>query len=190
MGENAVVVTTHVNRRALTFESTTTTTMKSGKPILLLLLGLCFQSLAEEKIQGIVKQVIDGNTILIETPVKDTYKVYLHGIDSPEPGQRFAEQSTELLQKLLLGRNVTILLHGRDRHGNRIGAIYLDGAGDPRHEMVRSGMAWPAEKHNDPQLEALMQEARQKNIGIWQEENPTPPWTFRRQQTMAEAKSS
>jgi endonuclease YncB( thermonuclease family) len=164
--------------------------MKSGRPILLLLLAVSITAWAEDKIQGTVKEVIDGNTIRIETKSNESYHIYLHGIDSPEPGQRYAEQSTQLLQKLLLNKTVTIVLHGRDRHGNRIGAIYLDGAADPRHEMVRSGMAWPAEKHNDPQLEALVEEARQKNLGIWGDENPVPPWTYRRQQTMLEAKSS
>lgn len=164
--------------------------MKLGKPILALLLFTTLTASAEDKIQGLVKEVIDGNTIRIETKSNESYKVYLHGIDSPEPGQRYAEQSLKLLQRLLLEKSVTIVLHGRDRHGNRIGTIYLDGAADPRHEMVRAGMAWPAEKQNDPQLEALAEEARQKNLGIWSEKNPVPPWTYRRQQTMLEAKSS
>ncbi|GEM_PF-1303255 len=143
-----------------------------------------------DELLGTVSEVVDGNTILVKTREGEEYKVVMHGIDSPEPGQRYADQSKELLKKLLLKKDVTITLHSRDRHGNRIGTIAVEGSPDPRHELLKSGLAWPAERHNEPELEALKEEARQKNIGIWEEENPTPPWTFRRQQSMMDAKSS
>lgn len=163
--------------------------MKTVKLIFVLVMLLPIASIAQE-LKGTVTEVIDGNTLLMKTAAGEEYRILLHGIDSPEPGQRFAKQSTEMLQKLLLKKQVSIILRGRDRHGNRLGSIFLDNAPDPRHEMIRSGMAWPAEKHDDPELEALMDEAKEKNIGIWEESDPTPPWTFRRQQSMAEAKSS
>jgi micrococcal nuclease len=56
--------------------------------------------------------------------------------------------------------------------------------------LLRAGLAWPAERHNDPELESLKEEARQKNVGLWQEENPIPPWTFRREQTLSVPKGS
>lgn len=145
---------------------------------------------AQDKLLGTVSSVLDGNTIEVTTYEQETYKVLLHGIDSPEPGQPHHEQSTEYLKKLLLRKHVMIIMKGRDRHGNRLGEIHIDGAPDPRHEMVKAGMAWTSERQPDPELEALKEEARQKNIGLWKEENPTPPWTYRRQQTLAEAKSS
>jgi micrococcal nuclease len=163
--------------------------MKTFRLVLCLLAFLPLITLAQAPIHGTVIGVIDGNTLLVETP-DDTYRVLLHGIDSPEPGQRFAEQSTNRLKELALNKKVTIHLQGRDRQGHRIGKITLDTTQDPHHEMVRSGLAWPAEKHSDPLLEALKEDARQKNIGIWSDENPVPPWTYRRQQTMLEAKSS
>jgi len=163
--------------------------MKSLKLFSFLLALLPLTTLAQAPLHGTVIGVIDGNTLLVET-ADDSYRVLLHGIDSPEPGQRFAEQSTVRLRELVLNKRVTIQLQGRDRHGNRIGRIHLDSATDPHHEMVKSGLAWPAEKHNDPTLEAFKEDARQKNLGLWSDENPVPPWTYRRQQTMLEAKSS
>lgn len=163
--------------------------MKTLKLILCLLASVPFTTIAQPPIHGTVVGVIDGNTLLVETS-DDTYRVLLHGIDSPEPGQRFADQSTARLKELVLNKRVTIQLQGRDRQGHRIGRIYLDSATDPHHEMVKAGLAWPAEKHIDPALEALKEEARQKSLGLWSEENPVPPWTYRRQQTMQEAKSS
>lgn len=144
-----------------------------------------------QDLKGTVTEIIDGNTIHLETLAGEVYKILLHGIDSPEPGQKYADESTQLLKKLLLKKEVTVAVQSRDRHGNRIGAVQVGGGPNPGHEMLRSGMAWPAEKHNDPQLEALKEEARQKNIGIWEEEeDPTPPWTYRRQQTMINAKGN
>ncbi len=164
--------------------------MKFVLRILALTSFLSFQASAQDKLMGTVSNVIDGNTIEILTYEQETYKVLLHGIDSPDPGQPHAEQSTEYLKRLLLRKHVQIVMHGRDRHGNRLGEIHIEGSPDPRHEMVKAGMAWTSEHQPDPQLEALKEEARQKNIGLWKEENPTPPWTYRRQQTLTEAKSS
>ena len=157
------------------------------------MLVVCFlahASFADEKIHGFVNEVIDGNTILIRTPDREEYKILLHGIDSPEPGQHYSEQSTKMLQRLLLNKWVTIVFHGKDRAGNHLGEIHIDGASDPRHELIKAGLAWTSEKAAIPELETLKDEARQKNLGLWQEVNPTPPWMYRRQQTMLEAKTS
>ncbi len=151
---------------------------------------ICGLVAAEDSINGKVSEVIDGNTLIIETRENETYTVLLHGIDSPEPGQQYADQSTAFLKKLLLNKKITLTTHGRDRKGNRYVKILIDGAPDPRHELLRAGLAWPAERHNEPQLEVLKEEARQKNLGIWQEEDPTPPWTYRREQSTLEAKCS
>jgi micrococcal nuclease len=163
--------------------------MKSAVLIMLSLYVLEMPAVAQEKIHAMVREVIDGNTILIESWDHEEYKILLHGIDSPEPGQEYATQSKKLLEQLLLKKPVTITIHGKDRYGNRLGEITIDGAPDPRHELVKAGLAWTTEKSTDPVLKALKEDARQKNLGLWQEENPTPPWVFRRQQTMSEAKS-
>jgi micrococcal nuclease len=163
--------------------------MKSVLVFLFACLILPAISASDETLHGTVGEVIDGNTILIHTLDGEEYKVYLHGIDSPEPGQQYAEQSKKFLEKLLLKKRVTIVMHGKDRLGNRLGIIQVDGASDPRHELVKAGLAWTSEKEPLPELEALKEEARQNNKGLWEDDNPTPPWVYRRQQSMAGAKS-
>ncbi len=163
------------------------------KPNILTGIILCcisFSSFAEEELKGVVTSVIDGNTIEIAVSRNESYKVLLHGIDSPDPGQRYAEQAKSLLEKLLLNKSVTIKIHGKDRLGNRLGDIQIDGAVDPRQELVKQGLAWTSEKEPIAELESLKEDARAKGKGLWSEENPTPPWTFRRQQTMMQQKSS
>ncbi|HWA32503.1 MAG TPA: thermonuclease family protein [Cyclobacteriaceae bacterium] len=144
---------------------------------------------AETNINGIVTRVIDGNTIEV-TEGTDTYKVLLHGVDSPDPGQHYAEQAKKMLEKLLLQKAVTIVMHGKDRLGNRIGEIRIDGAPDPRKQLVAEGLAWTSEKEPVEELESIKEQARLQGKGLWGEENPTPPWVYRRQQTMMVEKSS
>lgn len=164
--------------------------MKSSILLLAAALSTTFCHALEEKLHGVVKEVIDGNTITMVTMDKEEYKIVLHGIDSPEPGQDFAIQSKTFLQDLLLHKQITAIIHGKDRLGNRLGEIRVEGAPDPRHELVRAGLAWTSEKALNPELEILREEARLNSLGIWKDENPTPPWVFRRQQSMMDSKSS
>ena len=161
------------------------------KPFFAFLILLCCCSvLFAEEINGTVSSVFDGNTFESTLPNQETYTVMLHGIDSPEKGQNYAEQAKKMLEKLLLNKSITVMLKGKDRWGNRLGEVHMDGANDPRQELVKAGFAWTAERDPLPELEALKEEARASGKGLWKEENPTPPWTYRREQTMMQLKSS
>ncbi len=158
----------------------------------LIVLAICFSKFVcygEGDIHGIVSKVIDGNTIEV-TSGNETYKVLLHGIDSPEPGQHYAEQAKKMLEHLLLKKDVTIVMYGKDRFGNRVGEIRIDGAADPRKKLVEEGLAWTSEREPIQELESLREQARVQGKGLWREENPTPPWIYRRQQSMMVEKSS
>jgi micrococcal nuclease len=165
----------------------TTIHMKLKMISLFLLAGVSLCRAQDMK--GVVTNVFDGNTIEV-TAGSETYKVLLHGIDSPEPGQHFAEQAKKMLEKLLLKKSITLVMHGKDRFGNRLGEIKIDGAPDPRKEMVTEGLAWTSEREPIDELESLKETARSQGKGLWREENPTPPWIFRRQQSMLVEKSS
>ena len=157
--------------------------------VIVLVFSASLLARAESDIHGVVTKVIDGNTIEVASG-DEKYKVLLHGIDSPDPGQHYAEQAKKMLEKLLLQKHVTIVMHGKDRLGNRIGEIKIDGAPDPRKELVAEGLAWTSEKEPIQELESLKEQARINGKGLWGEENPTPPWIYRRQQTMMMEKSS
>ena len=161
--------------------------MKS-KILLLVFCTVSFFSFAGEEIKGKVTSVIDGNTIEITLNSGEKYTVLLHGIDCPDLGQNFAENARTLVQKLLLNKNITIVVKGKDKVGNRIGDILVEGVPDPKRELIRTGLAWTTDP--DPELESLKEHARDQGLGIWSEENPMPPWLFRRHQAMAQPKSS
>ena len=50
------------------------------------------------------------------------------------------------------------------------------------HEMVRAGLAWWFRRYapRDRKLQALEEEARDARRGLWVEEEPVAPWSFRR----------
>lgn len=154
-------------------------------------LGICLSSVmwANEMISGKVVTVIDGNTLEIYASDNETYKILLFGIDSPELGQEYGEKAKRFLEKLILSKTVSVQIQGKDRWGNRQGIILIDGE-DPREKLLEEGLAWTSERNPIVQLESIKDKARESGKGLWKEQEPTPPWTFRRQQTMMQFKSS
>jgi len=143
-----------------------------------------------QELHGIVTKVIDGNTIVFSSSSYEDQTVLLRGIDSPDAGQHYAEQAKKFLERLMLNKKVTIVIHGKDRNGNRIGEIKINGNIDPRRELVKEGLAWISERDPNPELEAIKEEARSLGKGLWGEADPTPPWIYRRQQSMLQLKTS
>ncbi len=160
------------------------------RQFLIVLLSLAAMPvLAEQHLSGKVTAVIDGNTIELAADDKDTYKISLQGIDCPEIGQEFADKAKKLLEKILLDKTVTVDIKGKDRWGVRLGVVLVQGT-DPRVELLKEGLAWTAEVNPNTELEEIKEKAREKGKGLWKQDNPTPPWVYRRQQSMMAPKSS
>jgi micrococcal nuclease len=147
-------------------------------------------ALPKEIISAKVVNVIDGNTVEVIAEDKESYKIQLFGIDCPELGQNFGYEAKNYLEKIMLGKSVTVEMKGKDRWGNRLGIVLIDGKVDPRVELLEEGLAWTAEINPIPELEGIKEGARVKGKGLWKEESPTPPWIFRRHQTLTQFKSS
>ena len=156
--------------------------------VLIFLTMFCFSVCAQE-MEGTVTAIIDGNTIEFQTHENDVFKFVLADIDCPELEQDFGLEAKVFLEKLLTGKISSITVEGKDRLGNRVGVLRYKGR-DPRLDLLARGLAWTAEKKPELQLEQLKEVAKSSGKGLWKQENPTPPWVFRRQQTMLVAKSS
>jgi endonuclease YncB( thermonuclease family) len=152
-------------------------------------LGLQLCGYAQNEIKGKVIAVIDGNTAEVEDEQKQKVKIVLAGIDCPELGQEFGDKAKHYLEKKALNRDVVIKFQGKDRFGNYL-VVMLVNDDDIRVDLLKEGLAWTAEKNPSPDLEPYRTWASQKGKGLWKQENPTPPWTYRRQQTMLQPKSS
>ncbi len=145
---------------------------------------------ANDEILGRVINVIDGNTLEVLSDNNETTKVSLIGIDCPELGQEYGDKAKKFMEKMILEKNVTVKLQGKDRWGNYLAVVTFKESTDPRVELLKEGLAWTSEKNPIPELEEHKEKAREKSKGLWKEESPTPPWIYRRQQTMLQSKSS
>jgi endonuclease YncB( thermonuclease family) len=143
----------------------------------------------DDVMNGKVVTVIDGNTIEVLSREKEVYKIILAGIDCPELTQDFGESAKKFLEKIILKKEVIIHFQGKDRKGNYLAVVLLQNDTDVRIRLLKEGLAWTMEKDPLPELESHLEEARKKGKGLWKDDNPTPPWIYRRQQSMMRPKS-
>lgn len=129
-----------------------------------------------------VFRIIDGDTMEIlyqNTPIK----IRLAHIDCPEKRnkQPFGTQAKKALSDLCFGQQVTLNSQNSDRYGRLIAIVTNSKKQIVNQEMIKLGMAWHFTKYSSDKTYArLEQEARKKRIGLWQENNPTPPWSWRK----------
>ena len=151
-----------------------------------LLAALTIASAAASPITGRVVGVSDGDTVTVLDASKRTHKIRLLGIDSPEKSQAFGERAKQSLSDLVFNKQVTVQGSKQDRYGRDLGKIVLDGQ-DINLEQIRRGMAWhykqyardqaPEDRQAYADAEAT---ARQNRVGLWQDSQPVPPWSYRR----------
>ena len=137
-----------------------------------------------------VTKVIDGNTIEILTDDDEVYQIMFKDVDSPEIGQNFGEEAKRFTEKLLLKKKVTVEMKGKDMWGNRLAGVTLNNGKNIEQLLIEEGLAWyNSMKSNNQKLAEVELKTKETKKGLWSESEPTPPWIFRRQQSMATAKS-
>ncbi len=155
----------------------------------LLLLLTCADGFAGQTVQGMVRAVFDGDTLLLATPGRSRLTVRLYGIDAPEiskperPGQPFGAVARRTLMYKVMGRQVTAEIVESDQYQRSVAVIHYSGR-DINYEMVAEGMAW-AYRHYlagsyASEYIGAEQAARLSQRGLWRDANPRPPWEFRK----------
>jgi endonuclease YncB( thermonuclease family) len=86
------------------------------------------------------------------------HKICLAGIDAPERKQAYGLASRKHLALIVAGKQVTVEYQKRDRYGRIVGKVLHDGI-DVCLEQVKTRSAWHY---------------------LWRENNPNPPWEYRR----------
>ena len=131
--------------------------------------------------------VSDGDTltILLE-PEKKEQKIRLATIDAPEYRQAFGRRSRQNLADLVFRKRVSYKEISRDRYGRIIAEVFV-GDRNINVEQIRSGFAWHYKRHERQQTFAeravysqAEDYAKENRLGIWQVDNPVPPWVYRR----------
>jgi endonuclease YncB( thermonuclease family) len=149
---------------------------------ILLSLILSFSAIAHaETITGRVVGVSDGDTLTILDPSNTQFKIRLAAIDAPEKTQPFGQRGKQKLSDLCFGKSASIQIISTDRYGRSVGDV--DCAGVNANEvMVQSGLAWVYRKYDKGygHLYGLEEDARNARRGLWADDNPTPPWEWRK----------
>jgi len=132
---------------------------------------------------GKVVGVTDGDSISVMHEGRGE-AVRLNGIDAPERGQAFGAAAKRQLSDLIFGKVVRVEVRSKDRYQRTVADVFV-GATLVNAEMVRAGYAWWFRRYapRDARLRALEEEAREARRGLWAEEEPMPPWEFRRRRS-------
>lgn len=152
---------------------------RAGAILLFAWLGAASAASAEF-FEGRVVGVVDGDTIDVRVG-RETRRVRLHGIDTPERGQPWYGKAKSALSRRVFGKDVRVNDVDTDRHGRTVGEVYADNV-CVGCELVREGHAWVFRKYtDDPVLYQLEAEARAGRRGIWSlpEAQRMPPWEWR-----------
>ena len=150
-----------------------------------LLIGLSLAASADS-LTGKVVKITDGDTLYVLDANYEQHKIRLARIDAPERKQAYGLASRKHLASMVAGKQVTVEYQKRDRYGRIVGKVWLNGV-DACLEQVKAGFAWHYKKYQheqsleDRELYANAEiKARTERLGLWRENNPNPPWQYRR----------
>lgn len=144
----------------------------------------------QKTIEGKVMQVKDGDTVVV-SPVEGGmfFTCRLYGIDTPETvkkgksGQPYGEEASKELKRLILGQTVEVTTTGAKTYKREVCMIKKSGQ-DINLEMVKLGYAWAYKQYlKRPYASEYIdaeRSARDRRLGLWKDNNPTPPWEFRK----------
>jgi len=139
--------------------------------IIILLITINFAACNPPPEKATVTQVIDGDTIIIDTG----HTVRYIGIDTPEVHpvpEAYGSEARLANQELVEGKEVTLErdVSETDRYGRLLRYVYVDET-FVNGELVRLGLAeakaYPPDTRYQDILEQLESEARQAGQGMW-----------------------
>ncbi len=132
---------------------------------------------------GKVVGIADGDTITVLRASREQVKIRLYGIDAPESDQPFGQASRKNLSALVFGEKVDVLVMSVDRYGRTVARINVKGA-DVNAAQIRDGYAWLYRRYCKTSVceewAGLETMARSDRKGLWADEDPVPPWDWRK----------
>ncbi|MEM5787238.1 MAG: thermonuclease family protein [Syntrophobacteraceae bacterium] len=138
--------------------------------------GFSREKADRQRSAGLVKHVLDGDTIILDTGEKVRYL----GIDAPEvshdgePSECYARKAKEANSRMVFGKRVTLRYASipRDRYGRLLAYVIVPDGTCANLELVRSGNACLYTKGEQlemlPDLMAAQREAIKQRRGMWE----------------------
>jgi len=85
---------------------------------------------------------------------------------------------------MVMGKTVTAIADPDDvydKYGRFLGNIIMEDGRSLNEELVAAGLAWHYKYYSDDEeLAELEEKAREAKLGLWTDENPIPPWEWRK----------
>ncbi len=156
--------------------------------VFFLILGFIPQALLAAVIHGRIVGVSDGDTVKVLDSAQQLHTVRLMGIDAPEKAQPFGQRSKQSLSELVYQQHVRVEWSKEDKYGRVVGKIRLQDGLDVCLEQIKRGMAWHYKQYTKEQpvedqvtYAKFETEAKDRKVGLWSDDAPTPPWLWRKQ---------
>ena len=131
-------------------------------------------------IKGKVVKVSDGDTFTILTADKKQERIRMLWIDAPEKTQPYGDASRQFLASLIAGKTIEVNCTEKDRYGRNLGYVVLNGS-NVNELMLKKGYAWHYKQFDKNADRArLEQQARKNKLGLWRDNTPLAPWSYRR----------
>lgn len=138
---------------------------------------------AYTSVRGRVVHVSDGDTVIVQKNNGEKLKIRMYGIDAPEKAMPYGPQSTGILKNLIANQVVEVRVFNKDRYGRSVAKIFCDRQ-DINAEMIRLGAAWHYKAYDKSSdymsYDQLERNARAARRGLWNRNNPQPPWVYRK----------
>lgn len=139
---------------------------------------------ADRQLPGRIIRVVDGDTLILDVRGSQ-YRIELAGVDAPELNQPWGSTAADRLYGSLTGAFVVLSGARQTGDGATMGTVIFKDR-DVALDLLHDGLAWstfgtvtlqPGDTH--PYAVAQAQ-ARLARRGLWSEDNPVPPWEWRR----------
>lgn len=128
-----------------------------------------------QTLEGVVIDVIDGDSIRVKSLGGNRFKVQLEGVVAP-----FSKESILGLREWIMNQPVRLEWRRRDKWKRLVAQLYL-GERNINLALVEAGLAWFYTPGEYPlalraEFEAAEKKARLGRRGLWAGEETRPPW--------------
>lgn len=128
-----------------------------------------------------VMKVKDGDSLVMRTSDGESVEARLFGIDAPEYSQAHGGAAKRALSAKVALRKVGFREIDVDSYGRRVVVLYRQSR-NINAELVCEGHAWWYRRHarREKEFEDCEATARADRLGLWRDDDPEPPWQWRR----------